>query len=92
MLDIQEVSILADYFIICTVTGERQANAVVEAVREETKRESDVKPLRIEGKPGSGWVLMDYGDVVVHLFTPEKRAYYRLEDLWKDGRVVVRML
>ena len=92
MLDIREVSILADYFIICSVTGGRQAAAVVEAVRTATKRESDVSLPRIEGTSESGWVLMDYGDVVVHLFTPEKREYYGLENVWKNARVVVRML
>ena len=92
MLDIREMSDLADYFVICTVTGARQAGAVVEAVRAATKRQTDVRLPRIEGTSGSGWRLMDYGDVVVHLFTPEKRAYYRLENLWENGRVVVRML
>ena len=92
MLDIQEVSILADYFVIGSTTSERQAKAIVEAVKQETKQTFDVGPLRIEGEPANGWILMDYGDVVVHLFTPETRAYYNLEELWQKGRIVVRML
>ncbi len=92
LLDIRDVSILADYFIIASATSERQAQAVVEAVYEETKKALNARPLHTEGEPASGWVLMDYGGVVVHLFAPEVRAYYDLEELWKEGRVVVRML
>jgi ribosome-associated protein len=92
LLDIRDVSILADYFVIASTTSERQAQALVEAAREEAKKALDARPLHVEGKPASGWVLMDYGGVVVHLFAPEVRAYYDLEGLWKQGRVVVRML
>lgn len=92
LLDIRAVSILADYFVIASATSERQAQAVVEAVREETVKTFDVRPLHVEGEPVSGWVLMDYGAVVVHLFAPEVRAYYNLEELWQEGRIVVRML
>ena len=92
LLDIRDVSILADYFVIASTTSERQAQALVEAVREETKKAFDARPLHVEGEPASGWVLMDYGGVVVHLFAPEVRAYYDLDGLWKEGRVVVRML
>ncbi len=92
LLDIQEVSILADYFVIGSTTSERQAKAIINAVKQETKQTFDVRPLHIEGKPATGWVLMDYGAVVIHLFTPEMRSYYDLEDLWREGRIVVRML
>jgi len=92
LLDIRDISILADYFVIASATSERQAQAVIEAVYEETKKALDVRPLHTEGEPASGWVLMDYGSVVVHLFAPEVRAYYDLGGLWREGRVVVRML
>jgi len=92
LLDIQEVSILADYFVIGSATSERQAKAIVDAVKEETKQAFEVGPLHIEGEPATGWILMDYGSVVVHLFTPEVRSYYNLEELWREGRTVVRML
>lgn len=92
LLDIRDVSILADYFVIGSTTSERQAKAIVESVKQETKQAFDIRPLRIEGKPASGWVLMDYVDIIVHLFAEEMRAYYDLEGLWSDGRVVVRML
>jgi len=92
LLDIRDISILADYFVIGSTTSERQAKAIVGGIKQETKQSFDVRPLHIEGESASGWVLMDYGSIVVHLFTPEMRAYYDLEGLWRDGRVVVRML
>ena len=92
LLDIQEISVLADYFVIGGVTTTRQAKAVIEDIKQGTKGTFDVRPLHIEGEADTGWVLMDYGSVVVHLFTPEMRAYYDLEGLWREGRVIVRML
>ena len=92
LLDIQEVSILADYFVIASAASDRQAEAVIDGVGRETKRALGRGPRRVEGEPGDGWVLMDYGSVVVHLFTPEVRKYYGLEELWSGARVVVRML
>ena len=92
LLDIREISILADYFVIGSATSERQTKAILNGVKEEIRETCDAKLLRVEGKPDSGWVLMDYGDVVVHLFAPEARAYYDLEGFWDEARVVVRML
>jgi ribosome-associated protein len=92
LLDISAISILADYFVIASTTSERQARAIVDDVREKVKQDTDARLLHVEGEPGTGWVLMDYGDVVVHLFSEEMRAYYDLEGLWQEGRVVVRML
>ena len=92
LLDIRDVSIVADYFVIGTATSERQASAIVASVKQEIKQAFGVIPLHIEGESDTGWVLMDYGGVVVHLFAPETREYYDLEELWQAGRVVVRML
>jgi ribosome-associated protein len=92
LLDIQELSILADYFVIASSTSERQAKAILDDVREKVKQDTDARLLHIEGEASTGWVLMDYGDVVVHLFSEEMREYYDLEGLWKEGHVVVRML
>lgn len=92
LLDIQELSILADYFVIASTTSDRQANAILDDVRTKVKQAFEVRLLHVEGEPTTGWVLLDYGDVVVHLFSHEVREYYDLEGLWKEGRVVVRML
>lgn len=90
LLDVHEVSILADYFVLCSGTSERQLDALIQEVRQQA-REAGARLLHWEGEPHTGWILLDYGDVVVHLFSPELRAYYRLEELWKDSNVLVRM-
>ena len=91
LLDIRDISILADYFVIGSATSTRQTRAIVGWIKQEVKQNFNVIPMHVEGEPESGWVLMDYGDIVVHLFTPEMRDYYDLEGLWRDGRVIVRM-
>lgn len=92
LLDIREASIIADYFVIASVNSMRQAKALTAEIRQQLKHKLAISPLNIEGDPSSEWVLMDYGGVIVHLFMPAARAYYDLEGLWRDGRVVVRML
>lgn len=76
--------------MICTGTTERQLRALVDALREQLDSEG-VAALSLEGQPESGWVLADFGGVIVHLFSPERRSYYRLEQLWSGARVVVRI-
>ena len=90
LLDIRPVSLLADYFVIATGASERQVKAIFEGVLVKT-REAEEKPLHIEGGAESGWVLLDYGSVIVHLFTPSQREYYDLEGLWSDALLVVRI-
>lgn len=92
LLDIRDVSLLADYFVIASTTSDRQAKAILDEVREKVKQDTDARLLHVEGEASTGWVLMDYGDVVVHLFSEEMRRYYDLEGLWQEGRTVVRML
>jgi ribosome-associated protein len=92
LLDIREVTILTDYFVIGSAVSKRQTKAIVDSITDTVREEFDIRPWRVEGDPDSGWVLMDYGDVVVHLFAPEAREYYDLEGFWEDARVIVRML
>jgi len=91
LLDIRGLTQLTDYFVLCSGTSDRQIRALESSVEEEIKESMNVSPLHVEGEPSSGWVLMDYGAVVVHLFTPEVREYYDLETLWRSGKVVVRI-
>ncbi len=91
LLDMRPVTLITDYFLIGTATSDRQTRAVIDEVAVRIKQETGVQPLGIHGVPESGWVIMDYGGVVVHLFAPEKRAYYDLEGLWAEAPVVVRM-
>lgn len=93
LLDIREQSSVSDYFVIATVHNERQARAIEEELLLKLRLEQSVRPLNIEGVDagGSGWVLLDYGDVVIHLFTEEMRSFYSLEDLWSKANVVVKV-
>ncbi len=84
VLDIGAVSTFTDHFVICSGASARQTQAISEAV-ERALRSEGYRPLGIEGRQHGGWVLMDYGAFVVHVFTPEKREFYDLERLWKKA-------
>ena len=90
MLDTRPVSSIADYFVLATSDNERQLNAMADEIQTQLKKQT-ILPLGIEGKPESGWILMDYNGVIVHLFSAAMRDYYRLEKLWEQAPVVVRM-
>lgn len=91
LLDIHALSSFADYFAICTATSERQMLALQDAVAETLEAEG-ARPTQIEGAPASGWILMDYGDVVVHVFSPQMRDYYQLERIWAKAPTIVRLI
>lgn len=91
VLDLHSQAIFADYFVICSGESEPQLRALMQAAQIEAKKQGDRMPKGVEGAPADGWILIDFGDVVVHLFAVEKRAYYDLESLWHKGRVVIRM-
>jgi len=91
MLDMRKVTLLADYFILCDGSSVRQINAISEGLIEELKKAGSKRAM-VEGTPESGWMLVDFGSVIVHIFSPEQRAYYQLEELWKDAPIVVRMI
>jgi ribosome-associated protein len=73
-----------DYFVICTGQNTRQTKAIYDAVREDMKKAERLTPRTVAGERESSWILADYLDVVLHVFTPEAREYYRLEELWGD--------
>ena len=91
LLDIRGVSLIADYFVICTVGSERQAGAILKDLGQNLLEEFGRKPLHTEGTPDSGWVLLDYGDVIVHVFSPTQRQFYNLEQLWSAATPIVRL-
>jgi ribosome-associated protein len=84
-LDLREIIGYTDYFVICTGRTDRQAKAIHDAIQIGMKAEYGILPRRVEGLSGAGWILMDYLDVVVHVFTPDTREYYRLEQLWGEA-------
>jgi ribosome-associated protein len=90
LMDIGKVSTFTDYFVIATADNPRQMNALIESLDGDL-RGDDIRPRRSEGTSDSGWVLIDFGDAIVHLFSRDERAYYNLETLWSQGVSVVHM-
>ena len=90
LLDVQKVTILADYFVICSANSERQIRALSGDLSRQLKAEVG-RPLHTEGQPDGGWVLMDYGDVIVHIFAPKVREMYDLEGFWSEAQTIVRI-
>ena len=87
ILDIIEQSSFADYFVIATSKNERQLSALTSETEDQLAKEG-VIPKNIEGKPPSGWILMDYGDIIVNLFLPQQRTLYQIEKIWSDGELI----
>ena len=85
MLDLREIVSYTDYFVICSGNTERQTKAIYDAVYKQLKDDDGLLPRREEGAREARWILMDYLDCVVHIFTPEAREYYRLEQLWGEA-------
>ena len=87
VIDIHTVSVIADYFVIASGTNSNQVQAIVDNVEEQLGR-AGFEAKQIEGNRNSSWILMDYGDVIVHIFDEENRLFYDLERIWRDGKVL----
>lgn len=87
IIDIHNVSVIADYFVIASGTNSNQVQAIVDNVEEQLGR-AGFEANQIEGNRNSSWILMDYGDVIVHVFDEENRLFYDLERIWRDGKVL----
>jgi ribosome-associated protein len=90
LMDIGRVSTFTDYFVVATANNPRQMNALIESLDRDLRADG-VRPLKTEGTADSGWVLVDFGDVIVHLFAPAERSYYNIEALWSRGVSVVHI-
>jgi ribosome-associated protein len=88
-LDLRGIIGYTDYFVICTGRTDRQAKAIHDAIHAGMKKDHGILPRRVEGVSEASWILMDYLDVIVHVFTPDVREYYRLEQLWGEAPVRV---
>jgi len=84
-LDLRGIISYTDFFVICTGRSDRQTKAIADAIHEGMKAEHGILPHRVEGRTEARWILIDYLDVVVHVFTTEAREYYRLEQLWGEA-------
>jgi ribosome-associated protein len=84
ILDLRPVCVYTDFFVLCNGRNPRQTKAIVDEVRERLKQEHGMRPRSVEGQGQGDWILVDYLDVVLHVFTPDTRGYYGLEELWGD--------
>lgn len=90
ILDLREIeNMVCDYFIICEGTSNTQVNAIVNSIRKKVSKEINDKPWHIEGSTNAEWVLLDYVNVVVHVFQKHVREYYNIESLWGDAKTTV---
>jgi len=85
VLDLRDISTFTDYFVICSAASEPQLKAIAGEIEGELKKDHDVRPVAVDGFPASQWIVLDYMQVIVHIFHSEKRAFYSLEDLWGDA-------
>ena len=91
LLDLHDLSMVADYFVICSGTNDRQLRAIADGIDDTLRKEHKAKPHHVEGSTVGGWMLMDYGDLIIHIFTPSHRTHYNLEALWAKAPVLLRM-
>mgnify|MGYP001271393001 FL=1 len=90
-MDIKDIASFTDYFVIASGTSTRMLQSLSNVVGREIKSNFH-KNVQPQGNADSGWIVLDYGDVVVHLFSPEQRDYYRLEDLWSEGSIILKLM
>lgn len=88
VIDIREISVISDYFIIASGNNKNQMQALCDEVKEKMGK-IGIFPKQIEGYEQAGWILLDFGDIIVHLFDPENRSFYDLERIWRDGKILM---
>ena len=88
LIDVEDVTSICDCFVIAHGNSSTQVRALADYVEQELKEKHGIEPLRVEGYQSTGWILIDYGEVIVHIFNEEMRGFYDLERLWKDGTEV----
>ena len=88
VLKVTDLTILADYFVIADGTSVTQTKALADEVEYQVGRNYEIKPRSVQGEPGGGWVILDYGDIIVHVFYKEQRDFYKLDKLWADGEAI----
>ena len=86
--EVRELIGVTDYFVIATAASSRQVDAIIDEIEDELREKAGIKPSHREVSPDGSWSLLDYGNIVVHVFMPETREYYRLEALWNDAPTV----
>lgn len=90
ILNIEEIAIFAEYFVICSGTSARMLQTLIDSALETVKKKHRIRG-QTEGIAQDGWMLVDFGDIILHVFSPAQREYYRLEELWTEGKVVLHL-
>ncbi|MCB0101621.1 MAG: ribosome silencing factor [Anaerolineales bacterium] len=90
LMDIKDIASFTDYFVICTGTSDRMLDALANTAIDEIRKKHKKKTKK-QGLSHDGWVVVDFGDVVLHLLSPDQREYYQLEELWEEGKVLLRL-
>ncbi|WKZ42282.1 MAG: ribosome silencing factor [Anaerolineales bacterium] len=90
LLDLKDIASFTDYFVICTGSSDRMLDALASTAIDDIRKKYKKKGKK-QGLSRDGWVVVDFGDVVVHLFSPDQRDFYQIEDLWEDGKVLLRL-
>lgn len=90
LIDIRDVAIFTDFFVICSATSDRMIKAIVNAAEDTMISKFKVKGKAM-GSPGNGWIAVDFIDIVLHVFSPKQRGYYQLEELWGNGKTLLRV-
>jgi len=88
IINVSEVSSFTDFFVICQGYNSRQNQAICDQLREKLKKEDNIRPAHVEGYESADWILIDYLDFIVHVFSEESREFYKIDRLWNDGTVV----
>ena len=92
IIKVGDVSLVADYFVICTGNSQPHLNAIAEWTRRKIRESFSVRPLAVDGKANSQWIVIDYGNVIFHILSPEAREKYQLENLWGDAERIEKIL
>jgi len=90
LIDLREIAIFADYFVICSGSSDRMIRGLADSAIDNIKKDFRINP-RVEGQSEDGWLLIDYGDIILHIFSPQRREYYRLEELWSEGKILLHV-
>jgi ribosome-associated protein len=90
LIDLQEIAIFADYFVICSGSSDRMIQALVDEAIDQVKKDYKINS-RVEGQSEDGWMLVDFGEIILHIFSPQRRDYYRLEELWSNGKILLHV-
>ena len=90
LLDLRGISMFTDFFVICSGSSDRMLNSLLKTAKECVQKQLDRKG-DVQGIPSNGWIAVDYGDLVLHIFSPEQRNYYLLEELWAEGKTLLRI-